>query len=89
MDKVSSLPVGILKGLVTAFATRLPRDCKNIDILTFHMRKLRSSNLGGVLIPSAIFTIVDENEDVNEKISNKDLSKVVTSKSRDQGSDTN
>jgi len=28
LDQVSSSPTGTLKGLVTAFATRLPRDCK-------------------------------------------------------------
>jgi len=39
-------------------------------ILTFYMGQLRPSNLKAVLIPSAIFTIVDENEDVNEMISN-------------------
>ena len=33
------------------------------------MGKLSTSNLGGVLIPSANFTIVDENEIVNEVIS--------------------
>ena len=59
--------MGTLKGLVTAFATWLLRDCKNTVILTFHMEKLRPSNLGGVLIPLAIFTIVDEI--VNEVIS--------------------
>ena len=69
-DQVSSSPMGTLKGLVTAFATRLPRDCKNMVILTFHIGKLRPSNLGGVLIPSTIFTIVDESEYVNEMISN-------------------
>ena len=53
------------------------------------MGKLRPSNLGGVLIPSAIFTIVDENKDVNEMISKLDLSKIVKPKSRDQDSDTN
>ena len=52
------LLVGILKDLVTACATRLPSDYKNTVILTFHMRKLRPSNLGGVLIPSVIFIIV-------------------------------
>ena len=69
-DQVSSSPAGTLKGLVTTFGNQLPVDCKNIIILTFHMGKLRPSNLGGILIPSAIFTIVDENEDVNEIISN-------------------
>ena len=45
---------GTLKGLVIAFTTRLSRDYKNTVILTFHMGKLKPSNLGGVLIPSAI-----------------------------------
>ena len=53
---------GYNKGLVTALATRLLKDCKNTVILTFHMGKLRPTNLGGVLIPSAIFTNVNENE---------------------------
>jgi len=33
------------------------------------MGKLRPLNLVGVLMPSVIFTTVDENEDVNEMIS--------------------
>ena len=69
-DQVSLSSMGTLKGIVTAFATRLPRDCKNTVILTFHIGKLKPSNLRGVLIPLVIFTIVDENEDVNEIISN-------------------
>ena len=68
-DQVSSSPMGTLKGLVTAFTTRLLTDYKNIVILTFHIGTLTASNLGGVLIPSATLTIVDENEDVNEMIS--------------------
>jgi len=40
------------------------------------------------LIPSAIFTIMDEKEIVNEVISKYDLSKVKPN-SRGQGSDTN
>jgi len=63
------ITIGYTKGLVTAFVTRLPEDYKNIIILTFHMRKLRPSNLEGVLISSTIFTIVDEKEIVNEVIS--------------------
>ena len=46
--------IGTLNGLVVAFATRLLRDCKNTIILTFHMRKLRPSNLGGDLMLSAM-----------------------------------
>ena len=38
---------GALNGLVTAFATRLLKDYKNTIILTFHIEKLRPSNLGG------------------------------------------
>ena len=53
------------------------------------MGKLRPSNLGGVLIPSAFFTILDEKEIVNEVISKKDLFKVVKPKSRVHCSDTN
>ena len=53
------------------------------------MRKLRPSNLARVLIPSAIFTIVNEKEIVNEVISKYDPSKVVKINSRDQGSNTN
>jgi len=37
------------------------------------MGKLRPSNLRGVLTPSAIFTTVDENEDVNKMISKKGI----------------
>jgi len=33
------------------------------------MGKLRLSNLRGILIPSVIFTVVDENEIVNKVIS--------------------
>ena len=40
-------------------------------------------------MPSIIFTKVDEDEIVNEIVSNQDLSKVVKPKTRDQGSDTN
>jgi len=56
---VSSSPMVTLNGLVTAFATLLPRQCKKTIILTFYMGKLRPSNFGGVLIPSAILTSVD------------------------------
>jgi len=77
LDHVSSSPLGTLKGLVTAFATRLPRDYKNTVILTLHIGKLRPSNLGGVLIPSAIFLLWIVNENVNEVISKYNLSKVV------------
>ena len=62
--------MGTLKGLVTAFTTQLPKDCKNMVILTFQMGKLRPSNSGGVLIPSVIFIKVDEDEIVKEMISN-------------------
>jgi len=62
--------MGTLKNLVTAFATLHPKDCKNMVILTFHIGKLRPSNLGGILIPSVIFTKVDEDEFVKEVISN-------------------
>ena len=58
----ASLQRGTVKDLVTAFTTWLPKDCKNSVILTFHMGKLRPSNLDGVLIPSAIFTNVYEDE---------------------------
>jgi len=34
------------------------------------MEKLRLSDLGVVLIPSIIFTIVDEDEDLNKIINN-------------------
>ena len=68
-DQVSSSPASTLKGLVTSFVTQLSRDCKNTVILTFYMGKLRPSNLGGVLIPSVMFTTMDENEDVNKIIS--------------------
>jgi len=69
-DQVSSSLMGILKGLITAFATRLPKNYKNTVILTFHIGKLRSSNLGEVLILSVIFTKVDEDEFVKKVISN-------------------
>jgi len=62
--------MGTLKGLVTAFVTQLPKDCKNMVIITFHIGKLRPSNSGGVLIPSAIFSKVDEDELMKEMISN-------------------
>jgi len=68
-DTISSSPMVTLKDLVTAFATWLPKDCKNTVILTFHIGKLRPSNFGGVLVPSAIFTIVDEKEIINKVIS--------------------
>ena len=61
--------MGTLNGLVTAFATQLPKDCKNTVSLTFHIGKLRPSKLEGVLIPSAIFTKVDEDEILKEMIS--------------------
>ena len=70
LDQVPSSPMGTLKGLITAFATQLPRDYKNTVILTFYMGKLRPSNLRGVLIPSTIFIKVDEDEIVKEVISN-------------------
>jgi len=44
--------------------------------------------LGGVLIPSVIFTKVDEDEFVKEVINSKDLYKVFEPKTRDQGSET-
>ena len=53
-DQVSSLPLGTLKGLVTTFATQHPRDFKNMVILTFHMKKLRPSYLGGDLMLSVM-----------------------------------
>jgi len=81
--------MGTPKGLITAFATRLLNDYKSTVILTFHIGKLRASSLGRVLIPSVIFTKVDEDEIVKEVISNLDLSKVVKSKTRDQDSNTN
>jgi len=40
-DHVSSSPSGTLKGLVTAFATQLPKDYKKTVILSSHMGKLR------------------------------------------------
>ena len=68
--EISSSPMGALKGLVTAFTTRLPKDYKNTVILTFHIGKLRPSNLREVLIPLAIFTKVVENEIMKEVTSN-------------------
>jgi len=62
--------MGTLKGLVAVFTTQLPNDCKNTVILTFQIGKLRPSNLEGILIPSAIFTKVDEDEFVKEVINN-------------------
>ena len=69
VESIVVITNGYAKGFSHCFATQLPKDCKNTVILTFHIGKLRPLNLGGILIPSAIFTIVDENEIVNEMIS--------------------
>ena len=57
-DQMSSSPSGALNDLITAFATWLPRDYKKTVILTFYIEKLMPSNLGGVLILSAMYTSV-------------------------------
>ena len=74
-----------LKGLVIAFATRLPKDCKSTIILTFYMRKLRPSNLDEVLIPSIMYTSVDSKKEANEMISKR----MFKLKTRVQGFDIN
>ena len=54
------ITIGYNIGFGQGFSNWLPKDCKKIVILTFQIGKLSPSNLGGVLMLSAMFTSDDK-----------------------------